>query len=91
MLDTELAQHQAALRSALYEHTEEDTMERARFRTAAIFGAFYDDEPGEPDQAIRDLLTDIMHEAESRGVDMTDALDRAAWMHDQERQGWGRE
>lgn len=85
MLDTELEQHKAALRTALHERTDADTMERARFRTAAIFEAFYDDEPGEPDQAIRDLLTDIMHEADARGADMTDALERAEWMWSIER------
>lgn len=88
MLDTEVKRHVAALRTAMRERTETDTLERARFRVAAIFGAFYDDEPGEPDQAIRDLLTDILHEAEARDVDMTDALDRAAWMHSEEREDW---
>lgn len=53
-----------------------------------ILKALYDDEPGEPDQAIRDLLTDTLHEAQRRGVDIDQALERAHWMQNQELAEW---
>lgn len=91
MIDNGLKELTSALRNEVQARTEGDTPDAPRLRVAVMFAALYDNEPGEPDQAIRDLLTDIMHEAEARGVDMTDALCRAAWMHNQERQAWGRE
>ena len=48
-----------------------------------------DEPPSEPDQAIRDVLTDLVHLADARGVDIHAALDRAVWMADQERADWG--
>lgn len=68
--------------------TDADTLDRARFRMARIFEMFYDDERGEPDQAIRDLLTDVLHEAEARGVNIHNAISRATWMYRQEQAEW---
>lgn len=65
------------------------TPERTRLRMQLIFGMFYDDKEGEPDQAIRDVLTDLMHVAAERGVDFEKAVQRAAWMWNQEREEWG--
>lgn len=68
--------------------TDTDTLERSQTRIQLVFDMFYDDEEGEPDQAIRDLLTDLMHVAAERGVDMEDAVTRAASMFSQEREEW---
>lgn len=77
-----------ALRDDLHWQTETDTLNRARWRVNVTFAAFYDDEPTEPDQAIRDALTDLLHEAEARGVDFAEAVERARHMYDQERAEW---
>ena len=69
--------------------TETDTLRRAQFRMHTLIAAWYDDEPSEPDQAIRDVLTDLVHLADARGVDIHTALERAVWMADQERADWG--
>lgn len=67
-----------------------DTPQRAYRRMEVIFG-LYDDEEGEPDQVIRDLLTDVMHEAVRRGVSLIGAFNRAEDMHYSERRDWGLE
>jgi hypothetical protein len=77
------------LRAHLHADTDTDTAARAQYRVAVIFTGFYDDEPGEPDQALRDLLTDLVHEADWRGVDIYAALNSAVSMADQERDEWG--
>lgn len=77
-----------ALSDAMHRETETDTLNRARWRVNVTFSAFYDDEPTEPDQAIRDAFTDLFHEAEARGVDIWDALNRARDMYSQERAEW---
>ena len=69
--------------------TEADTQRRAQFRMHTLIAAWYDDEPSEPDQAIRDVLTDLVHLADARGIDIHHALDRAVWMADEERADWG--
>ena len=69
--------------------TTTDTLARALFRTETLIAAWYDDEPSEPDQAIRDVLTDLVHLADERGIDIHAALDRSMWMADQERAEWG--
>lgn len=74
--------------AAMRADTEEDTFAGARWRINFIFDAMYDDEPTEPDQAIRDLLTDLIHEADARGVDIHDALIAAARMAGTETADW---
>lgn len=69
--------------------TTTDTLGRAQFRMNTLIAAWYDDEPSEPDQAIRDVLTDLVHLADARGIDIHHALDRAVWMADEERADWG--
>ena len=71
--------------------TKTDTLARALFRTETLIAAWYDDEPTIPDQAIRDILTDLTHLADKRGIDIRAALDQAIWMTDQERGDWGLE
>lgn len=84
----DLTPHVEAIREEFLRSTEVDTPERVDTRVGLIFDMFYDDEEGEPDQAIRDALTDLMHTAAKRGVDMEDAVERAAWMFSQEREEW---
>ena len=85
----DLTAHMKAITDELERTTEIDTLDRSQMRTRLIFDMFYDDEPGEPDQAIRDCITDLMHLAAERGVDMENAVARAAWMFNTEREDWG--
>lgn len=59
------------------------------FRLRMIVTAFYDEAADEPDQAMRDLLTDVMHECDRRGIDFYEAVAAAAWMSRTEREEWG--
>ena len=77
-----------ALRAQLLAGTVMDTLDRALTRAQTVFDLFYDDEDGEPDQAIRDALTDLMHMAEKRGVDFVDAVDQAMQMWIMEQNDW---
>jgi hypothetical protein len=85
----DLTAHMKAITDELMLTTETDTLDRTEMRTRLLFEMFYDDEEGEPDQAIRDVLTDLMHVAAERGVDFEDAVHRAAGMWTQEREEWG--
>ncbi|AWN03591.1 hypothetical protein SEA_MASHLEY_78 [Microbacterium phage Mashley] len=88
MADANVSEHGKALLAELNEKTATDTLARAETRTQMIFDVFYDDEEGEPDQAIRDALTDLMHMAAKRGVDFEEALSGAARMWTMEREDW---
>ena len=84
----DLTEHIEAIREEFVRSTEVDSFDQVDTRVRLIFDMFYDDDEGEPDQAIRDALTDLMHIAADRGVDMEDAVQRAAWMFSQEREEW---
>lgn len=84
----DLTPHFEAITEELKNTTEIDTLDRAQMRVRMIFDMFYDDEEGEPDQAIRDALTDLMHVAADRDVDFNFAVERAAEMYEQEHQDW---
>lgn len=84
----DLAMHMAAVTEEFARTTEVDTLDRAQTRVRMIFDMFYDDEEVEPDQAIRDALTDLMHVAADRDVDFDFAVERAAEMYEQEHQDW---
>lgn len=86
---TDLTPHMQAVTEEFVRTTEVDTLDRATTRIRLIFDMFYDDEEGEPDQAICDLLTDLMHVAAEREVDMEQAVNQAAGMWVQEREEWG--
>ncbi|AYB70193.1 hypothetical protein SEA_ONEIAGILLIAN_83 [Microbacterium phage OneinaGillian] len=84
----EIEEHTKALTEHLMNTTEADTIARVQTRTTLIFEMFYDDEEGEPDQVIRDALTDLMHVAAERGVDFEAAVTEAARMWTMEREDW---
>lgn len=84
----DLTSHMQAIMDELDRTTTIDTLDRAQMRIRLIFDMFYVDEESEPDQAIRDCLTDLMHTAAERGVDMEDAIRRAVEMFSQEREEW---
>ncbi|WP_181273631.1 hypothetical protein [Brevibacterium oceani] len=89
---TDLTAHMRAITDELERTTEVDTLDRAQMRVRLVFDMFYDardPEPGEPDQAIRDCLTDLMRLAAERGVDFEDAVRRATGMWSEEREDWG--
>lgn len=79
------AHHQmkAAVESEIY-----DTPERSRRRFDIIAG-LYDDELDEPQTIIIDILTDLLHEAARRGVDIHSAVIAAQTMEAMEIQDWG--
>lgn len=85
----DLTEHMKALTEQLVTTTEADTIDRVQMRTRLIFEMFYDDEEGEPDQVIRDVLTDLMHVAAERGIDFEAAITAAARMWTMEREDWG--
>lgn len=84
----EIEEHTKALTEHLLNTTEVDTIARVQTRTTLIFEMFYDDEEGEPDQVIRDALTDLMHVAAERGVNFEEAVTEAASMWTMEREDW---
>jgi hypothetical protein len=66
-----------------------DGYERVDFRLDIILqGAYDDDEPEDPAQPVRDLLTDIIHRCRAKGWDLFELLERAQWMADQEGREW---
>lgn len=78
----------AAMQDAV-EVAEYDTPERTARRVEIVFG-LYDDKESEPDDLpFRDVLTDLLHEATRRGVDMEDAMSEALRMWTMERGEWG--
>ncbi|UDL15457.1 MazG-like nucleotide pyrophosphohydrolase [Microbacterium phage Pepe25] len=77
-----------ALYAELEQKTAFNTLARAETRAQLIFDVFYDDESGEPSQAIEDALTDLMHIAAKRGVDFEAAVQDAAHMWSMERKEW---
>lgn len=57
-----------------------DTRERANARVEITLDLFYDgrgDDIDEPEQPIRDLLTDLVHYCTERGIDLDYALECA--------------
>lgn len=76
------------LSDTLRDTTEDGSLLKVRARMALIFSGLYDDEPDEPDVAIRDLLADLFHEAAARGVDLQQALRRAVSVYEEERDEW---
>lgn len=84
----DLTEHMRAITDEFLRTTEVDTLDRVQMRVRLIFEMFYDDEEGEPDQAIRDCITDLAHVADERGVDLVDCFWRALDMYDQERGDW---
>jgi hypothetical protein len=61
---------------------ERDTLERAQARVEIALDLFYDGRSDyeEPDQPIRDLLSDLVHYCRERGIDLDYALERAEGM-----------
>lgn len=64
-----------------------DTLERALWRADIITG-LYDEREIEPQQNLGDVLTDLVHYADARGLDIHAALEKGIWMVDQERADW---
>lgn len=84
----DLSEHMKVITDELVRTTAVDTLDRAQMRTRLLFEMFYDDEWDEPGQVIQDVLTDLMHVAAERGVDMEDVIQRAAKMFTDEREEW---
>lgn len=65
-----------------------DEHDRSLARTQMVFDIFYDDDD-EPDVAISDALTDLMHISAKRGIDFLEAFEKASWQAQREREEWG--
>lgn len=76
-------QMEAAVETETY-----NTPERSQRRFDIIAG-LYDDESDEPQTIIIDILTDLLHEAARRGVDIHSAVIAAQAMETMEIQDWG--
>ena len=57
---------------------------RAAARAEHVMNRWVDADE-EPQTKLKDALTDLMHWADARGVDLDEALDRARWMHEDEK------
>jgi hypothetical protein len=72
-----------------------DTLDHALWRVRFILRAFYDapadQDPDDEvdDTPLKDLLTDLVHYAESIDVDIEDVLERAKWMATEDLKDWG--
>jgi hypothetical protein len=67
----------------------EDGFDRIDYRMGIVLGGSYDKpDPEEPDMAVRDLLTDVLHYCHANGWDFFDVLERAQWMAMQEQREW---
>lgn len=66
-----------------------DSLRRQLAMTKTMFAIFYDNEAEEPEVAIGDALTDLMHVAADRGVDFEQTLSRALRRWGTEREEWG--
>ena len=64
-----------------------DTLERALYR-AEIVTDLYDEKDIEPQQNLGDVLTDLVHYADARGLNIHAALEKGLWMADEERADW---
>jgi len=69
------------------EHDDEHEHDRTLARAQLVFDLFYDDDE-EPDTAVRDALTDLMHVAADRGINFEQALVDASRMWSSEREEW---
>lgn len=85
----DLTTHIQAITAQLKRTTQPDSLDRELTRGRLIFDMLYDDEESEPDQAIRDCLTTLMHVAADRGVDIEEAIRKAAHMCRLETEDWG--
>lgn len=70
------------------DHDDEHEHDRSLARTQMVFDIFYDDDD-EPDVAISDALTDLMHISAKRGVDFLEVFEKASWQAQREREEWG--
>ena len=84
----DLTPHMQAITEEFMRATEPDTLDRAQMRTRLIFEMFYDDEEGEPGQAISDCIADLAHLAEERGVDIDECYWVGIHSYNQEREEW---
>lgn len=84
----DLTPHMQAITDEFMRTTQPDTLDRTQMRTRLIFDMFYDDEEGEPHQAIEDCITDLAHIAEERHLDITQCFLAALKMYDRERAEW---
>lgn len=67
----------------------DDGYDRVDYRLEIVLAPYDDDEPDEPGQPVRDLLTDVLHLCTMKGWDIQELLSNAAWMEEQEVREWG--
>jgi hypothetical protein len=77
------------LMAGRHEETPEDGYDRVDYRMELVLDGLYDGrDPEDETQPLIDLLTDVLHTARAKGVDIFDLLERAQWMQRQEIEEW---
>jgi len=66
-----------------------DGFDRVDYRLEIVLAPYDDDDPDDPGQPVRDLLTDVLHLCDAKGWRIHDLLDQAVQMAGTERQMWG--
>ena len=61
---------------------------RSLKRIGLVIDMLYDDEADDASTALADIVTDLAHEAERRGVNIQDVFSSGLWMYKQEREEW---
>lgn len=84
----DLTPHMQAITDEFETTTAVNSLDRCQMRIRLIFDMFYDDEQGEPDQAIRDVITDLVHLTVEREVDFDEAVRRGKNMAHMESEEW---
>lgn len=67
----------------------DDGYDRVEYRLELVLASYDDDEPDDPGQPVRDLLTDVLHLCDAKGWDIQDLLSKAEWMQQIEIGEWG--
>lgn len=65
-----------------------DGFDRVNYRLEIVLASYDDDEPDDPGQPVRDLLTDIVHLCRAKGWPIDDLLEKAQDMAQTEDTEW---
>lgn len=70
------------------EEVPPDGVDRVDYRLGIALGCYDDDDPDDPTQPVRDLLTDILWLCHGKGWDIDYLVERAEWMRNEEAKEW---
>lgn len=87
-LQADLKERIKRLLTSRADEVPEDGYDRVDYRLELILAAYDDDDPGDPTQPYRDLLTDVLHHCAREGWPTHELIARADWMRTQESANW---